>query len=231
MLTRAWVRYKLIDMIGASDSSTRSGPGGSPRRSLVLLVLAALTLAACGDSTKRALGIVRTPPDEFAVVPRAPLSQPPDYRLRPPRPGAEDLTTLSTREQARQAVFRGDDDNRRSSGLDALRGNSGPATRSAPREGVQQTTPGEAAFLSRAGALETDPLIRSAVDRESAVLAEENENFVRSLLGLKQDPVDDVVDAPAEARRIRENQALGRPAAEGETPVIERTSKSLLNIF
>lgn len=220
----------MVDMTGASDSSDRFDLRPSPRRSLVLLVVSALTLAACGDGTKRALGLQRTPPDEFAVVPRAPLSQPPDFRLRPPRPGAEDLTTVSTRERARQAVFRGDDD-QRTSGLNTLRGNSGPATQSAPREGVSQSTPGEAAFLSRAGALETDPLIRSTVDRESAVLAEENQSFVRSLLGLKQDPVDDVVDAPAEARRIRENQALGVPAADGETPVIERTSKSLLSIF
>ncbi|MCH1556317.1 MAG: DUF3035 domain-containing protein, partial [Pseudomonadales bacterium] len=59
----------------------------SPRVTLVLLTLAALTLSACGDSTKRALGLSRTSPDEFSVVPRAPLSQPPDFNLRPPRPG------------------------------------------------------------------------------------------------------------------------------------------------
>lgn len=60
-----------------------------PRVSLVVLTLAAISLSACGDSTKRALGLERTPPDEFAVVPRAPLSQPPDLvcvpRVRVPR--------------------------------------------------------------------------------------------------------------------------------------------------
>ena len=196
-----------------------------PSRGLVLLVLAALTLAACGDSTKRVLGLQRTPPDEFAVVPRAPLSQPPDFKLRPPRPGAEDLTTVSTREQARQAVFRGDDEER------TARGNAGPATRAAPRTDVASATPGESAFLSRAGALETDPLIRSQIDRETSVLIDENQNFIRKLLGLKQDPVDGVVDAPSEARRLRENQALGVPAAEGETPTITRTRNSLLDLF
>lgn len=207
------------------ETSTRSESMVRTPRGLVLLMVAAMTLAACGDSTKRVLGLQRTAPDEFAVVPRAPLSQPPDFKLRPPRPGAEDLTTLSTREQARQAVFRGDDDTRNT------RGNAGPATRSAPRAGVAQTTPGESAFLSRAGALETDPLIRTQIDRETSVLKDENQNFIRALLGLEQDSVDDVVDAAQESRRLRENQALGVPPAEGEVPTISRTRNSLLDIF
>jgi len=196
---------------------------------LVLLSVSALSLAACGDSTKRALGLERTAPDEFAIVPRAPLSQPPDFKLRPPRPGAEDLTTLSTREQARQAVFRGDDDTRNRAGTS---GNAGPIIQAAPRGAVTSNTAGESALLSRAGATETDPLIRAQVDRESSVLVEENENFVRSLLGLKQDSPAAVVDAPAEARRLREAQALGVPPSEGgQTPTIERTNNSLLKIF
>lgn len=218
-------------MLKRSEPSMNDLMSRSPRVTLVLLTLAALTLSACGDSTKRALGLSRTSPDEFSVVPRAPLSQPPDFNLRPPRPGAEDLTTLSTREQARQAVFRGDDADK-NPGVNALRGNQGPNTQAAPREGVTRATTGESAFLSRAGALETDPLIRSQIDRESDVLVEENENFVRGLLGLKQDSPAAVVDAPDEARRLREAQALGVPPSEGaKTPTIERKSNSLLKIF
>jgi hypothetical protein len=218
-------------MLKRNEPSMNDLTSRSPRVTLVLLTLAALTLSACGDSTKRALGLSRTSPDEFSVVPRAPLSQPPDFNLRPPRPGAEDLTTLSTREQARQAVFRGDDANKKP-GINTLRGNAGPNAQAAPREGVSRSTTGESAFLSRAGALETDPLIRSQIDRESDVLVEENENFVRGLLGLRQDSPAAVVDAPAEARRLREAQALGVPPSEGEkTPTIERKSNSLLKIF
>lgn len=214
-----------MHMTGMTDSSTH--PGGPVRmsRGLVLLVVAALTLAACGDSTKRVLGLQRTAPDEFAVAPRAPLSQPPDFRLRPPRPGAEDLTTVSGREQARQAVFRGDDDER------APGTNAGTATQTAPRADVARSTTGESAFLSRAGALETNPLVRSQIDRESSILADENQNFIRKLLGLKQDGIDDEVDAAAEARRLRENQALGVPPAEGETPTITRTRNGLFDIL
>jgi len=214
-----------MHMTGLTDTPARPGGDARAPRGLVLLVIAALTLAACGDSTKRVLGLQRTAPDEFAVAPRAPLSQPPDFRLRPPRPGAEDLTTLSIREQARQAVFRGDDDER------AARGNTGPAAQLAPREGVARSTTGESAFLSRAGALETDPLIRSQIDKEGSILADGNQNFVRKLLGLKQDPVGEEVDAASEARRLRENQALGVPATEGETPTISRTRNGLFDIL
>ncbi|MEL0013517.1 MAG: DUF3035 domain-containing protein, partial [Alphaproteobacteria bacterium] len=112
-----------------------------------------------------------------------------------------------------------------------LRLGSGPNTQAPPREGVSRATPGEAAFLSKAGALDTDPLIRSLVDRESSILAEANQNFVRRLLGLKEDAPGEVVDAPAEARRLREAQALGDDPSKGETPTIERKSNSLFKIF
>ena len=220
-------------MLNRNAHPTDISPARLPRAALIFVALAVLTLSACGDSTKRVLGLERSAPDEFAVVPRAPLSQPPYFNLRPPRPGADDLTTLSTREQARQAVFRGDapaDASR--SGTDRLRFGSGPATQAAPRESVTRNTTGESALLSRAGALETDPLIRSQVDSESSVLVQENENFVRNLLGLSQDSPAAVVDADAEARRIREAQALGVPPSEGaQTPTIERTGNSIFKIF
>jgi len=203
------------------------------RMVLVLLAVSVASLSACGDSPKRALGLERTAPDEFAVVPRAPLSQPPDYKLRPPRPGAEDLTTLSTRERAKQAVFRREGAVESSSAETngRLRFGSGPNTQAPPPERVLRATSGEAAFLSKAGALDTDPLIRSLVDRESSILAEANQNFVRRLLGLKEDAPDEVVDAPAEARRLREAQALGDDPSKGETPTIERKGNSLFKIF
>jgi len=214
-----------MQMTGMTQTPSRTGGIACTPRGIVLLMVAAMTLAACGESTKRVLGLQRTAPDEFAVAPRAPLSQPPDFKLRPPRPGAEDLTTVSAREQARQAVFRGDDDEREA------RGNTGPAAQPAPRTDVARSTAGESAFLARAGALETDPLVRSQIDRESSILADENQNFVRKLLGLKQDPIDEEVDAESEARRLRENQALGIPPAEGETPTISRTRNGLFDLF
>lgn len=197
------------------------------RRPLLLLFGAALVLSSCGDSTKRALGLARTSPDEFAVVKRAPLSQPPDFKLRPPRPGAERPGVASSREQARQAVFRGEDkENLRNS----VSRNEGPPTIAAPQGAVSKLSVGESAFLARAGADNVEPDIRRKVDRENAILADADLNFVQKLLDFKPD-IDDVVDAEAEARRLRQNQALGRDPTEGETPVIERKTNQLFKIF
>lgn len=195
-------------------------------RSLFLVAVAALVLASCGDSTKRALGLARTPPDEFAVVKRAPLSQPPDFTLRPPRPGAERPGVATPREQARQAIFRKDEGDDRT----AVRRNEGPPTTAAPQGEVNRFTPGEAAFLARAGANDVAPEIRRTVDRESAILADADLNFVQRLLDFDPDN-ERVVDAAAEARRLRENQALGREPTDGDTPFIDRKSNQLFKIF
>ncbi|NKB48223.1 MAG: DUF3035 domain-containing protein [Alphaproteobacteria bacterium] len=187
---------------------------------------AVLILASCGDSAKRVLGLQRTAPDEFAVVKRAPLSQPPDFKLRPPRPGAERPGVATPREQARQAIFRADEADAASS----TRRNEGPSTRAAPQEAVSQRSNGESAFLARAGADNVEPDIRSKVDRESSILAEANLNFVQKLLNFDPDN-EEVVDAAAESRRLRENQALGRDATEGDTPLIDRKTNQLFKIF
>jgi hypothetical protein len=79
----------------------------SPR---TLLVLAFAPLALTGfDSFNRALGLEKVVPDEFAVVSRAPLAVPPDYALRPPRPGAAPSQEVTPTEQARQTIFRAGD--------------------------------------------------------------------------------------------------------------------------
>jgi len=55
--------------------------------SLVLCLAGALLISGCSD-LKKAMGLERTSPDEFAVESRAPLTMPPDFNLRPPQPGA-----------------------------------------------------------------------------------------------------------------------------------------------
>lgn len=193
---------------------------------LALLLGAALALSACGDSTKRALGLGRTVPDEFSVVKRAPLSQPPDYNLRPPRPGAERPGISSPREQARQAIFSG----AQATAASPTGRSEGPVVTAAPQGKVEQLSPGESALLSRAGADNVEPDIRTKVDRENSLLAEADLNFVQKLLDFKPN-VDRLVDADAESRRLRENQALGRSPTEGDTPLIERKSDQLFQIF
>ena len=55
----------------------------------LLPLLGALLLGGCGgEDVSRTFGLQRDAPDEFQVTTRAPLSMPPDFSLRAPRPGA-----------------------------------------------------------------------------------------------------------------------------------------------
>jgi hypothetical protein len=60
-------------------------------------------LSGCTDM-RRAIGLEKTSPDEFAVESRAPLTMPPDFQLRPPQPGATRPQEKSAGQQARQAI-------------------------------------------------------------------------------------------------------------------------------
>ena len=61
-------------------------PAAASPSGLGALALAA-TLSACEGGIGDALGLGKKAPDEFAVVRSAPLTLPPDFTLRPPRPG------------------------------------------------------------------------------------------------------------------------------------------------
>jgi hypothetical protein len=63
----------------------------------------ALMVSGCTD-VKRAIGLEKTSPDEFAVESRAPLEMPPDFDLRPPQPGASRPQEKSPDKLARQAI-------------------------------------------------------------------------------------------------------------------------------
>ena len=71
---------------------------------IILLCLAASVLLTGCEETKKALGQTKESPDEFAVFQRAPLSQPPDYSLRPPTPGAQRPQAVNPRDRARAAL-------------------------------------------------------------------------------------------------------------------------------
>ena len=68
----------------------------------MVVALLPLALAGCGSGSdiSRTFGLTRDAPDEFQVTTRAPLSMPPDYALRPPRPGAPRPQELSSRDAA-----------------------------------------------------------------------------------------------------------------------------------
>ena len=68
-----------------------------------LCLACTLLISACTD-LKKAIGLERSTPDEFAVESRAPLTMPPDFNLRPPQPGAARPQEKSSDQQARQAI-------------------------------------------------------------------------------------------------------------------------------
>src|SRR3954452_14114804 len=62
-------------------------------------------LSGCSSNQlSRTFGLTRDAPDEYTVTTRAPLSMPPDYNLRPPRPGAPRPQEQSERQQAEEAL-------------------------------------------------------------------------------------------------------------------------------
>lgn len=186
-----------------------------PRRmvraaALTAALAAAAATAGC-ENFRDSVGLTKNPPDEFKVVSREPLTVPPDFNLRPPEPGAERPARRSAREQAEQTVFKGDD--AEPSSL------TGDGERSA----------GERALLAKAGADDADPEIRQKLSRETDRLEKSERNFVDSLIFWQEpEPKGKVVDAEKEARRLRENAALGKDLTEGETPTIERKERGFL---
>jgi hypothetical protein len=187
------------------------------------LALALLAPAAAGcSSTKEMLGLTKRSPDEFQVVSRAPLSMPPDYSLRPPTPGAPRPQEGTTRDQAEGIV----------TGY-ANRPTSTLSPDQIPSVGEGEATAtasdGEAAFLQSASLTGIDPNIRKLVDEETAADQDASQTFLDDLIFWRApEPYGTVVDPVAEQKRLQENQALGQPTDTGETPIIERKKKGLL---
>jgi hypothetical protein len=178
---------------------------------LVFLALGTLVLSGCG-SARQTFGLDRTPPDEFSVVTRAPLAVPPEYKLRPPEPGAPRPQESDARQQAASAVF-----------------GSSPQTRQQAAASSAAVTTGESAFLAQAGATQAPQGIRTIVNQDAVTAAAQDRRFIDSLLfWQKQEPPGTVVNARQEQQRLRENAALGKPVTEGTTPVIERRRKAPL---
>lgn len=166
-----------------------------------------VSLSAC-ESVSSAFGFGKKAPDEFAVVRSAPLTLPPNFTLRPPRPGAPNANEASAREQAESVLLQ-------ESGASSAKSVT--------------ATSGETAFIERAGAADVNPNIRRIVDREFSGYASEDESFIKSLMFWRGDqPPGEVVDAEAEAERLRETVQAGESVTAGETPTIKRREKALL---
>jgi len=192
-----------------------------------ILAAAALmvSLGGCTDF-KRAIGMERVVPDEFAVVSRAPLAIPPEFTLRPPRPGAPPTQEVSAPDAARNAVFR-----------------SGDQQATLP-PAAGERSPGEGVLLREAGATDADPSIRQRVTDEASGSPGDEKGFVDKLLFWQSSgppPTNQVIDPAKEAERLKAAQANGKPVSPDTTvaapsdqqaPTIERKkSTSVFNLF
>jgi hypothetical protein len=172
-----------------------------------------LALSACSDVQKQ-LGLTKQSPDEFKVVSHSPLTLPPDYTLRPPEPGIPRPQEGTTSQQAKNAVFRLQQPE--SATLE-------------PKLESDERSLGELSLLKAAGADRSDPNIRRLIDAETQRLNAESDDFLEALV-FWRDPLapGEIVDADEEAKRLRENAALGKPVTAGETPTIERKRRAPL---
>ncbi|HYL31814.1 MAG TPA: DUF3035 domain-containing protein [Stellaceae bacterium] len=200
----------------------------------VTLAVAALAVSGCSTWTdvKRGLGMEKVVPDEFDVTTNAPLAIPPDYTLRPPKPGSAPTQQLSPTAQAQETVFRAGDTK-----LDTL-----PPDKS--------RSAGENVLLKEAGAGQTPKDIRQLVNNDEQTAFSSNTLTQRLLFWRSEPPnPNQVLDPTAESERMREfganggNGNGGTAAATGNNaqatataaatpkPTIERTQKSDKGFF
>jgi len=175
---------------------------------VAIMLVAVAGLTGC-DRSRRALGLNRTVPDEFAVATPAPLVIPPDFNLRPPAPGSERAQATAA-EQGR-AVLLG-----RARLLDyQKRGFSG----------------GETTILGLAGADNVTPDIRTTLAKEVSTFAPEERGFTDRLLFWREGGAGVAIDPAAEMSRLNQNAAEGKNPSEGVTPVITKGGRSRLGLF
>ncbi len=169
-------------------------------RFTVLAGLALFGLSACkGEDITRTFGLVRDAPDEFQVTTRAPLSMPPDFTLRAPRPGA-----LRPQEETPRA---------------AAEATLAPQT--ALRSDGGDVTPGQSALVAAAGP-DVPGDIRTRINSESASDGSNRSITDRLMFWKTAKPSGIVLDPTREAQRLRQNAALGQNVTQGDTPIIQR---------
>ncbi len=164
------------------------------RRGRVAAVVGlAVAVVAC-TSLGRAVGSSKVAPDEFRVVTKAPLVLPPEYNVRPPRPGERRPQELAPSEQARRAVL--------------------------GQEYARRASDGEQLLVAKAGGAEADPVIRQRVDIEAGGVTRKTDEFTNLLLFWRgSEPGGGVLDPEAEARRLRLVTAV---TGEDEEVIIDR---------
>jgi Protein of unknown function (DUF3035) len=173
---------------------------------VAVAMIGAVGLSGCA-SVRQELGAGRVKPDEFAIVPKAPLAMPPDFsNLREPEPGAPRPQQLSPSGEAKAALAQ---------------------SRGVPKPAMsgQQPSTGERALADAAGAENADPKVRKAMMDELREQRAGRSMTERILFWQGSENEDMVIDAVAEARRIERVQKTGESLTGKGVPVIEKSSE------
>lgn len=172
------------------NASLRTGTARVTGLRLAAAAAVCLVLPGCSGLAK-ALGLTKSSPDEFAIVTKAPLVIPPDFSLRPPRPGAKRPQDVATSQTAAALLFTDYSD-------------SG--------EQAERQSRGEQALLSKAGALQADASIRRVLEAETTMLARKDRSFADQILFWRGEDslTEQVVDAASEPDRVSESLDSGR---------------------
>ena len=192
----------------------------------LLITLLMMGLMSC-DSLKEKTGLTKKSPDEFTVITKAPLIMPPEFSLRPPRPGARQLQVIQPREKARKALLNQKSDNRTTSSPTQNRARNALAGASVSKS-PGKATGAELRLLKKAGASDANPSIRQIVNEETAVLVGKNSSIAdRLIFWQEKEPDGLIVDAGKESKRLREAAAAGDPPNKTKTPIIQRRKRAL----
>jgi hypothetical protein len=170
------------------------------RTALRIFALAGVALSLIGCETVReAAGVVKEPPDEFAVLTKSPLVIPPDFNLRPPKPGASPTNQSSPTESAQAALFADD-----------------PATAAAAMPGT--FSPEERIVLASTRGANSDHAIRKQIASDAKAMEATNDGFTDTLLFGAPDPDKGTpLNADAEAQRLQAAKANGQQVASSPT--------------
>jgi len=171
----------------------------------ILIAVALVTSLGGCTSMRRALGMEKNLPDEFAVVSRAPLATPPEFNLPPPQPGAAPTQEVSPQDRARETILRAGQQQQQAS--------------LAPSSGNRSA--GEDALLREAGAVGVDANIRSQVDQDAKTAPDAERTFTDKLAFWRTPDTPSTaqtLNANEEAERLRQAQAANQVPTPGVTP-------------
>ncbi len=180
------------------------------KTTLIYAIATSLLLFGCGN-TGKILGLEKQAPDEFLVVTNPPLSMPPNFNIRPPKPGQARISSNNSKQQAKLSVFGETADGKKA---------------------IKNSSTGDLIILTKTGALDANFDIRKIVDKESSIMAVEEDGLVDDLL-FWQDKKQSgtIVDANSEQQRLQENSGLGKPVTDGDTPMIRKKNKGFFDAF